>query len=98
MSSLCSLGLAPQWRPKSTRFLFLFHSKRRTSAFVPRVTSSSSIDDDAVSGPKAKQVQYLTTLLFFFFLKIAAAFCLIGSGVVIVMAVGLRSFRGLFRA
>lgn len=73
MSSLCSLGLAPQWRPKSVRFLFLFHSKRRTSAFVPRVTSSSSIDDDTVSGPKAKQVQYLTPLLFLFS-KIAAAF------------------------
>lgn len=67
MSSLCSLGPALQWRPKSMRFLFFFDSKRRTSAFVPRVTSSSSIDDDTVSGPKAKQVQYLIPLLFLFF-------------------------------
>ncbi|KAM5567128.1 hypothetical protein ABKV19_015308 [Rosa sericea] len=60
MSSLCSLGLAPQWRHKSASFLFLLKFKRRTLTFVPRVTSSSSSSngDDSVSAPKSKQLGY----------------------------------------
>ncbi|VVA20427.1 PREDICTED: zinc [Prunus dulcis] len=48
MSSLCCLGLAPQWREKSVRFLLCLHSKRRacsSGSFVPRITSSSTNDD-----------------------------------------------------
>ncbi|KAI5352590.1 hypothetical protein L3X38_005481 [Prunus dulcis] len=60
MSSLCCLGLAPQWREKSVRFLLCLHSKRRacsSGSFVPRITSSST-NDDSVSAPKATQLGY----------------------------------------